>query len=265
MLIDIAVNITDKQFEADHESIILECKKYNVLPIFVGTDYESSKTSLMYAKKHNTLCYVGIHPTSKGNFNDLIPLISEDNVLAVGECGLDYDRLMFTTKEYQEANFSQHLNYNFDKYFFHCRNAHKDFIRLASGKRGVVHSFTGSLEEMYELISQGFYIGVNGCSLKTEEGIEVVKQIPIDKLLLETDAPYCKIRKSSPVYSKINFRNEEKKWNRRNVPITILQVAECVSDIKSIALEELSKITVENTIKCFGEKVKYFSEKFFCD
>ncbi|RVD93057.1 Mg-dependent DNase [Tubulinosema ratisbonensis] len=263
MLIDIAVNITDKQFEKDYKEILLDCKKEKILPIFIGTDFDSSIRSLELAKEYNTLCYLGIHPTSKGNFNDLIPLFSSKNVLAVGECGLDYDRLNFTTKEYQINNFMTHLKFNAEKYFFHCRNAHKDFIKMARGKKGVVHSFTGTLEEMNELIQNDFYIGINGCIFKTEEGIEVVKKIPLEKLLVETDAPYCKIRKSSPVYEFINYKENEKKWLRKNTPLTVKQVVECISKIKEIKYEVLERITVENTIKCFGEKVEFFMNEFF--
>lgn len=263
MLIDIAVNITDKQFEKNYEEIILDCKKEGILPIFIGTDYESSIKSLELAKRFNTMCYLGIHPTSKGNFNDLTEFLSEENVIAVGECGLDYDRLNFTSKEYQFNNFMTHLDYKSEKYFFHCRNAHSDFIKMAKGKKGVVHSFTGSIEEMNELLENDFYIGINGCMFKTQEGIEVIKRLPLERLLVETDAPYCKIRKSSPVYEFIKYKNNEKKWLRKNVPLTVKQVVECISEIKGINYEELERITVENTVKCFGEKVNFFIKRFF--
>lgn len=263
MLIDIAVNITDKQFKKDYKEVILECKENGVLPIFVGTDVDSSIESLNLAKEFKTLCYAGIHPTSEGNFEEIIPLYKEERVIAVGECGLDYDRLNFTTKESQKKNFLNHLNYEGGCYFFHCRNSQKDFLEMVKTQKGVVHSFTGSVKEGLELVERGFFVGINGCSLKTEEGIEVVRRLPLESILLETDAPYCKIRKSSPSYSLIKTKEREKLWLRRNVPLTVKQVAECVAEIKEVSYEEVERITVENTARCFGEKIYAAMKEFF--
>lgn len=78
---------------------------------------------------------------------------------------------------------------------------------------GVVHSFTGDLEEMKELVEMNLFIGINGCSLKTEENLEVVKQIPVDRIMLETDCPYCDIRNShaSAKYVDTKFPQIKKK------------------------------------------------------
>ena len=82
--------------------------------------------------------------------------------------------------------------------YFHARDCHEDFVKIVKENRskfgrGVVHCYTGGLEEMLEYVELGLHIGVAGVSIDTKEGIEVVKRIPIEKLLLETDAPYCRI------------------------------------------------------------------------
>lgn len=84
--------------------------------------------------------------------------------------------------------------------FLHCRNAHEDFIDIITRNKdrleygGVVHSFDGTLEQAKVLIEMGYSIGLNGCSLKTEENLKVVAELPLDKIMLETDCPWCEVR-----------------------------------------------------------------------
>lgn len=119
--------------------------------------------------------------------------------LAFGEIGLDYDRLNHASKETQQRFFEQQLDLAIDvqlPLFLHMRAAGEDFKKILTPrldklpKRGLVHSFTGSKEEMEKLIALGFDIGVNGCSMKTAENIEVVKAVPLDRLQIETDGPW---------------------------------------------------------------------------
>lgn len=132
-------------------------------------------------------------------------------VKAFGEIGLDYDRLHYSTKSQQTTMFRKQLEVIASlkhlelPLFLHMRNACDDFINIltpfiedGSIKKGngVVHSFTGTEEELMKLLDLGFFIGVNGCSLKTDENLSVAKKIPLDKLMIETDAPWCEIRKS---------------------------------------------------------------------
>ncbi|XWW94837.1 hypothetical protein V2A60_002785 [Cordyceps javanica] len=132
-------------------------------------------------------------------------------LVALGEFGLDYDRLHFCGKTVQLHSFAAQLELAAAvepplPLFLHSRAAAADFARLlkdAFGPRlerlrrgAVVHSFTGSLEEMRELLDLGLYIGVNGCSLKTEENCAVVAQLPLDRIMLETDGPWCEVRPS---------------------------------------------------------------------
>jgi TatD DNase family protein len=143
-------------------------------------------------------------------------------IVAIGECGLgrvigylylskrsklmmcnaDYDRTHFCSIEIQKKYFLRQFDLAEETglpMFLHCRNTGNDFNDMIRANRkrfknGVVHSFTGTLQEMQDLINLDLYIGINGCSLKTDENLEVVKAIPVDRLLLETDAPWCEIR-----------------------------------------------------------------------
>ncbi|KAI0518366.1 TatD family hydrolase [Xylaria bambusicola] len=130
-------------------------------------------------------------------------------LVAFGEFGLDYDRLHYCSRKVQLHSFAAQLDLVLSlrpqpPLFLHSRAAHEDFVGLLKAKfgsrleklerGGVVHSFTGTAAEMHELADLGLYIGTNGCSFKTEENCTVVKEIPLDRLMLETDGPWCEIR-----------------------------------------------------------------------
>jgi TatD DNase family protein len=130
-------------------------------------------------------------------------------LVAFGEFGLDYDRLHYCSRKIQLHSFAAQLDLVLSlspqpPLFLHSRAAHEDFVGLLKAKfgdrlerlerGGVVHSFTGTAAEMRELAELGLHIGTNGCSFKTEENCAVVKEIPLDRLMLETDGPWCEIR-----------------------------------------------------------------------
>lgn len=136
-------------------------------------------------------------------------------LIAFGEFGLDYDRLHYCSKKIQLHSFAAQLDLVLAlepqlPLFLHSRAAHEDFVRLLKAKfgekleklekGGVVHSFTGTIAEMRELMDLGLYIGTNGCSFKTAENCEVVKEIHLDRLMLETDGPWCEVRPSHEGY-----------------------------------------------------------------
>lgn len=119
--------------------------------------------------------------------------------VAFGEIGLDYDRLFHSAKEPQLKYFEAQLDLAIEiqmPLFLHSRAASEDFERLIASrldklpKRGLVHSFTGTMEEMERLVALGLDIGINGCSMKTQENLEVVKAIPLERLQIETDGPW---------------------------------------------------------------------------
>ena len=225
---------------------------------------------------------VGIHPTRSSIFiegqeeiiiSQLIEIIEnsleKNHIVALGECGLDYDRLEYCDKEKQRISFISQLNLA-ERYqlplFLHDRNTSGDFLaimteylpKLPAG--GVVHSFTGTLSEMESYITLGLYIGINGCSLKTHENLEVVRAIPIERLLLETDSPYCGIKNTHASKSLIRTEFPSKKKEKfekgclikdRSEPCMIIQVLEVVASLKEIEPTQLAQIVYENTMRLF--------------
>ncbi|KAK4155063.1 deoxyribonuclease Tat-D [Chaetomidium leptoderma] len=160
------------------------------------------------------------HARSAKIITDLADLITQarstsspspGGLVAFGEFGLDYDRLHYCSQEVQLHSFAAQLALAASltpqlPLFLHSRAAHADFVRLlkdAFGPRlerldkgGVVHSFTGTAAEMRELMDLGLYIGINGCSFKTAENCDVVREIELSRLMLETDGPWCEVRPS---------------------------------------------------------------------
>jgi TatD DNase family protein len=121
------------------------------------------------------------------------------HTVAFGEIGLDYDRLFLSPKDQQLKYFEAQLDLAVEiglPLFLHSRAASEDFERLLASrlpklpKKGLVHSFTGTMEEMERKVALGLDVGVNGCSLKTEENLEVVKAIPLERIQIETDGPW---------------------------------------------------------------------------
>jgi len=163
---------------------------------------------------------MGVHPTCSDEFfsddadgpqGHLAKLreavgagVAAGKCIAIGEAGLDYARLHFASKERQLDGFALQLGLAEETklpMFLHNRDTEGDFERIMRENRGrirggVVHSFTGSLAEARALVDLDLYIGVNGCSLKTEENLEVVRWLPTERIMLETDAPWCGIRAS---------------------------------------------------------------------
>ncbi|WQF81543.1 Putative 3'-5' ssDNA/RNA exonuclease TatD, metal-dependent hydrolase [Colletotrichum destructivum] len=153
---------------------------------------------------------------------------SNSGLVAFGEFGLDYDRLHYCPKTIQTHSFAAQLDLVLETkpqlpLFLHSRAAHEDFVRILKEKfgdkleklekGGVVHSFTGTLEEARELMDLGLYIGINGCSFKTEENCEVVKQIALDRMMIETDGPWCEIRPSHFGYKYLIEKKPEANGN----------------------------------------------------
>ncbi|KAG4443379.1 hypothetical protein IFR05_001168 [Cadophora sp. M221] len=238
--VDIGINLTDpvytglyhgtQRHENDLSAVVqraidIGCEKL----IVTGSDLEHSQTAVRLAGRFPNTVYatIGIHPCNAQSLTpstlSSLAVLAQTSVksghgVAFGEIGLDYDRLELCPKDIQLQAFEQQLSIAFDlqlPLFLHSRAAHSDFLHLLSEhedklpKRGVVHSFTGSLEEMQELVARGWHIGVNGCSLKTEDNCAVVKEIPLNMLHLETDGPWCEIRPAHASSAILNKMRED--------------------------------------------------------
>ncbi|KAH9820959.1 putative tatD-related DNase [Teratosphaeria destructans] len=255
-----------------------------------GSDLTESKNAITLAKEYPRLCYatVGVHPCSAMSFRqhpdgpdallaELKKLAQEARdaglATAFGEIGLDYDRLQLCDKDTQLEFFAKQLDVAIElqmPLFLHCRAAAEDFETLLKArldrlpKRGVVHSFTGTMQEMQNIVAMGFDVGINGCSMKTEENIAVVRQLPLPRLQIETDGPWCEMRPShaSAEYLKdappLPKAVKKEKWSAqcmvkgRNEPCAISQVAHAIAAIHRLPLEEICAHAWRNSIRMFG-------------
>ncbi|EGC29715.1 hypothetical protein DICPUDRAFT_42477 [Dictyostelium purpureum] len=290
-------NHTGKQYhEADLGTVLDRAWNNGMDKIIITSGRLSEvKESLELINKYDNgsnrlFTTIGVHPTrcsqelviegSENNeikpdyIKELLKLYNEnkDKVVAVGEFGLDYDRLQFCSKEIQikcfEYQFILAEKTNLPL-FLHLRNAAQDFIDIVKRNRskfkyGVVHSFTGTEDELKQLLELDLYIGINGCSLKTEENLSVAAKIPIERLLIETDSPYCDIRKTHasykyvktvfPILKKEKFKLDSQVQGR-NEPCNIINVLEVISGLKpEQSIEEISSHIYLNTLKIFFGK-----------
>ncbi|EGR28126.1 hypothetical protein IMG5_183120 [Ichthyophthirius multifiliis] len=268
---DIAANLADESFqgiyynkkihESDIESVIQRATSVGCEHLLiVGGNIQDSINSFQIAQKSpNFYCTVGVHPCRA----------TEVEANAVGECGLDYDRFEYASKEAQLKQFEPHFALA-EKHqlpiYFHNRNTGDDFFNIVKQNRnrfssGVVHSFTGTSYELKQIIDLNLYIGINGCSLRDEKSIEVIKEIPLDKMMIETDCPYCEIRNTHPGKKFIKTVFEQKKKEKfskeymvrgRNEPCQIVQVLEVLAGFLNLDEKVIADACFQNTLKFFG-------------
>ena len=226
----------------DIDAVIDRARLFGVEKMLItASDIQESQDHFKLVKQHEGLAStVGVHPCSVarefyGGLDKKEPLpdvnerldrirrLAEEghakgHVAAFGEIGLDYDRKHFLTAAQQREMFRRQLEVHESlqhlrlPLFLHMRAACDDFVDIIKPfmdrgaivrGSGVVHSFTGNEDELCKILKLGFYVGVNGCSLKTAENLAVAKLIPIDRLLIETDAPWCEMRKSHASHDRI--------------------------------------------------------------
>ena len=296
---EIGVNLLDSQFQGVYngkqkhaEDILDVMQRADSMgvkrSIITAGNLEESINALKLARLMNSKGYslystVGCHPTRANELQDdveadkiiekyrelILDGLTDGKVLALGECGLDYDRLHFCSKEVQINGFKRQLNLAAEvslPLFLHNRNTDGDFLRIVTEERskmtrgGVVHSFDGTMEEMIALTELGLYIGINGCSLKTEENLRVITEIPEHLLLLETDAPWCGIKPShaSSKFIKSEFpKRKPEKYEvgflvkDRNEPCMIGQVLEVVAAVRQQDPVELAETVYRNSERLF--------------
>ena len=211
LIFDSHAHYDDAKFDDEREALLAELPSRGVCGVVnCGCDTASSKTALKLADSYGYIyAAVGIHPENigGGTVNEIRTLAKHKKCVAIGEIGLDY-YWVSDNKEQQKELFSQQLelaNEINKPVIVHDRDAHSDTLELLKKHRpkGVVHSFSGSTEMANEILKLGMYIGIGGViTFKNAKKLpEVVKMLPEDRFLLETDAPYLT---PVPYRSKIN-------------------------------------------------------------
>ena len=249
MIIDTHAHYDDERFDANRDELLYSMPSNNVCGILhCAIDYESSKVAVEYTEKYpNFYAAVGIHPQEINadtvfSAEDFAPFLKNEKVVAIGEIGLDY-YWDTTYKENQKKILLKQIDFakqNGLPISFHDREAHADTLEILKKTKpmGVVHCFSGSREMAEEILKIGMYIGVGGVvTFKNSRKLcEVVANTPIERILLETDAPYLA---PEPYRSKVNNS------------AYIKYIAEKIAEIKNIAYEDVLKITTKNAKTLF--------------
>ena len=250
---DIGLNLFSKQFH-DPEEIIRNAESAGVTCILTGSDMKENRQVAAFSKTHHVFGTCGIHPhnadsAKPSDFAEMERILTEhDRILAVGECGLDYDR-MFSTKENQLHCLAQHialaekLQYPM---FLHERSASGDFAKCFANheavcRRSVVHCFTGTRAELQTYLDMGFSIGITGwiCDDRRAQDLrDAVAVLPLDRVLLETDAPYLTPR-------------NVKGLSRTNVPENVRYVAKTLAEYMDVPVDVLREAALQNTERLF--------------
>ena len=255
MLIDTHVHLDFKEFDQDRDQVIKRAFGSGIEKMInVGCNLERSKNSIELALKYdNIYATVGVHPHDvvkydlKNLKSELIKLAKENKVVALGECGLDYYRLENETeKEKQKEFFKIQLDLAKEldlPLIIHCRNAFEDLLEILERTddlpRGVTHCFSGTLHYAQEFLNLGFLVSFTGSITYVRpqgELLKVVKEIPLDKIMVETDCPYL-----APVPHR----------GKRNESAYVKFVAEKIAEIKGIDFKEVAEQTTKNAIKLF--------------
>jgi hydrolase, TatD family len=248
-LIDSHCHIHDQQYDFDINETLSNAKKAGIGQIVtVGTDVEDSRAAVDFAEKHdNVYALIGIHPgiTKPNDVAKLEEIIKSNpkKLVGFGDIGLDYHYKPFN-KALQIKLLRQQLKlakrYDLPA-SFHVREAFDDFwaiIDELQGIRGTLHSYTDNLANMEQALSRGLYISINGIvSFNKEPELEqVFCSVPIEKILLETDAPYLAPK---PHRGKINQ------------PAYVADIAKILAEKRNISVDEIAKITTDNAQKLF--------------
>lgn len=255
MIFESHAHFDDDAFDEDRESLIESLQKNRIeYVINVGASMESTESTYALAKKYPFIyAAVGVHPSdtlplTEKDMDRLKELVADEKVVAIGEIGLDYywDE---PEREIQKKWFKRQIELAKEvdlPIIIHSREAAKDTLNILHEHdtgcyRGVMHCFSYSPEIAREVVKMGFYIGVGGvCTYKNAKKlVEVVEEIPLEHILLETDCPYL---------TPVPYRR------KRNSSLYLPYVIEKIAEIKGIMAEEVERVTYENAKKLFLSK-----------
>ena len=269
IIIDTHSHLSFKAYDDDRENVIKRTQEEGLICIDVGTKYETSKNAIDLADKNeNIFAAIGLHPIhiktdlmklrmdeDEGGFAPLGEVFEKEKykelaknkkVVAIGEIGLDYYYRPKTKtrleefKNLQKKVFVEQLELAEElnlPVIIHSRMAFKDLYEILKIRKlkGTIHCFTGNLEEANQFIDLGFHIGINGIIDKLDL-TEVIKNVPLEKLLVETDCPYL---------------TPKAEGEKRNEPIFVKHVIQKIADLKGISFDEVANQTTQNAKELF--------------
>lgn len=274
-LFDVHTHTQFAAFAEDQDAVIQRALDAGIWMVNVGTQRDTSLKAIETAQKYAEGVYatVGLHPihteksyhdpqelgdsleakgfTSRGeefDYEYYKKLAMDPKVVAIGECGLDYYRIKdYELRIKQENVFRKQIELAIElkkPIMIHCRNAFIDLINILNSKfcilnstPGIVHFFTGNKDDAQKLLDMGFSFSFGGVITFTRDYYEVVKYIPLDRILLETDAPYV---------TPVPYRG------RRNEPLYIMEVAKTVAEVKGLSFKEICAKTNNNACRIFN-------------
>ena len=249
--IDIGLNLFSKQFAGQEDEIVTRAAEQGVGMIITGSSERSSAQAANYVKKHPGIyATAGVHPHDAKSVDQLTIdhlrklMQSSEQMVAVGECGLDYDR-MYSPKDVQLRVFEQQIELAEElkkPLFLHEREAAADFTEILKRHkeicaRAVVHCYTGTSATAEQYLDLGCMIGITGwvCDdRRNGELLEALKVIPVERLMAETDGPYLLPRGI-------------KGLKNPNVPENIVYVVKKIAEVKGVEEEILRAQIIENT------------------
>jgi TatD DNase family protein len=254
-LVDVGANLTHASFRGDLEAVLARARAAGVATIVVtGTSVEESRRAAALAEAHGLYATAGVHPhhareCDAATIPALRAIVAQPRVVALGECGLDFNR-NYSPHPDQEKWFVAQLELAAElgkPLFLHSRDAHPriaGILRHHKVGKAVAHCFTGEAAELRAYLELGLYIGITGWICDERRGrhlVELVKEVPQDRLLLETDAPYLTPRDLHP-----------QPRARRNEPAFLPHVARAVARARGEPVEVLAAATTRNARELFG-------------
>jgi TatD DNase family protein len=258
-LIDIGANLTHDSFDADRADVIRRAAECGVRRlILTGSSQQSSIDAAALAASHAGTLYAtaGLHPHHASDYTPALErtlrgLLTRPEVVAVGECGLDYFR-NFSPRDAQREAFGAQLALAVESglpVFLHQRDAHDEFVEILASvlprlNGGVAHCFTGDERELRCYLDMGLYIGVTGWICDERRGAHLASLVPLipdDRLLLETDAPYLLPRSLAP-----------RPKTRRNEPVYLREVLRVVAEAAGRSETEIASMTTANAERLFS-------------
>ncbi|TWX58429.1 TatD family hydrolase [Colwellia hornerae] len=258
-MIDVGVNLTNTRFDKDRDELIARAKSVGITAMLVtGTNIAESHKALQLSAQYPDYLYstAGVHPHDADNvsddyLHDIRRLAKHKAVKAIGECGLDFNR-NFSTPKQQEKVFAEQISLAAElqlPLFLHQRDAFPAWFQLLSPYLTAVpamvsHCFTGNADELDQCLSAGMYIGITGwvCDERRGKPLQaLIPSIPLDKLMIETDAPYLTPRSIKP-----------KPKSSRNEPAYLPYVIEKLAELYQCNNNDIINATSENARKVFN-------------